>query len=201
MATPHVAGAIGLMYGAACEELIAESKSNPASVALAMRNYLLDGAEQLSSLNNLVDGSRRLNLLGALQQVQSYICDPTAPPSANFSAPAPSRNGCPGLSVTFLNQSSANANSYSWEFPGGNPATSTEENPVVVYNSVGVFPVQLIANNDFGADTIQFPNYVDVNTSGTRFVLNETFDAATFTEAGWSTVNPDNASTWILAAL
>ncbi|HOY48618.1 MAG TPA: S8 family serine peptidase [Flavobacteriales bacterium] len=201
MATPHVAGAIGLMYGAACEELIAESKSNPASVALAMRNYLLDGAEQLSSLNNLVDGSRRLNLLGALQQVQSYICDPTAPPSANFSAPAPSRNGCPGLSVTFLNQSSANANSYSWEFPGGNPATSTEENPVVVYNSVGVFPVQLIANNDFGADTIQFPNYVDVNTSGTRFVLNETFDAATFTEAGWSTVNPDNASTWILATV
>ncbi len=201
MATPHVAGAIGLMYGAACQELIAESKSNPGSVALLMRDYLLNGAEQLSSLNNQVAGSRRLNLLGALQQVQTFICDTTAPPSASFSAPQVSRNGCPGLSVTYQNQTTSNANSFLWNFPGGTPSSSTLESPTVVYNTIGVYPVQLIAFNNYGSDTLEIPSYVDVNNTSTRIVFNETFEGSSLSASGWTLENPDNVNTWTLSSV
>lgn len=73
MATPHVAGAIALMYAAACPQLIAAYKTNPAQVALDMRNYLLNGVDTLQALNGLVATNGRLNLYKALLQVQ-YNC-------------------------------------------------------------------------------------------------------------------------------
>lgn len=49
---------------------------------------------------------------------------------------------CQGTSISFVNKS-VNAISYQWTFEGGQPATSTKENPVVVYSTEGVFDVQL----------------------------------------------------------
>jgi PKD repeat protein len=199
MATPHVAGAIGLMYSAACDLLIADYKTNPGAVALLMRNYLLNGAEQLSALNNLVNGNRRLNLLGALQQVQTYNCDPTSAPSVAFSALG--RSGCPGLIVNFQNQSTSNSTSLAWEFPGGTPSTSSLSNPEVVYNTLGVFPVRLIASNAFGFDTLEMPSYIDVNNTGTRIVFNETFETGNFATNGWNIENPDQANGWEISTV
>ncbi len=55
-----------------------------------------------------------------------------------------------GGQVSFIN-TSANATSYAWEFPGGEPATSTEQNPTVAYSTAGVYDVILTASD--GADT------------------------------------------------
>ena len=54
-------------------------------------------------------------------------------PVPGFSANVTS--GCGPLTVTFTNESSANADTYLWEFPGGTPSSSTETNPTVVYNA------------------------------------------------------------------
>ena len=87
---------------------------------------------------------------------------PNAAPVANFFANA---NICEGGAVTFTNLSQNSPTNYSWSFPGGTPATSTAAAPVVVYNSFGVYPVTLIAQNAVGQDTLELLNYVDVTTS------------------------------------
>lgn len=193
MATPHVAGVIGLMYAAACDVLIADYKANPSGLALTMRQYLLDGADVIPAFATQVNGSRRLNAFGALTQVQSYICNTEAPPNANFNAPG--RTGCPGLTVNFNNLSSSNATSYQWEFPGGSPATSTDEDPIVVYNDFGQYTVTLIATNQYGSDTTVFADYVSVTNTGIRQIFNENFENGL---EGWTVLNPDNENGWAI---
>lgn len=74
MATPHVAGAVALMYAAACNQLIADCKNYPDSIAIVMRDYMLGSVDQISSLNGLCTSNGRLNLFGALTAVQTYNC-------------------------------------------------------------------------------------------------------------------------------
>ncbi|MCB9310503.1 MAG: PKD domain-containing protein [Lewinellaceae bacterium] len=68
------------------------------------------------------------------------------PPTISFTA-APT-SGCNPLTVQFTN-TSTNATSFEWIFQGGTPATSTEQNPTVVYNSPGTFNVLLIGYNSY----------------------------------------------------
>jgi PKD repeat protein len=62
-------------------------------------------------------------------------------------------NICQGSQVQFTN-TSQNATSYSWSFPGGNPSTSTQDNSVVTFNTAGNINVTLIAFNGTISDTI-----------------------------------------------
>lgn len=71
--------------------------------------------------------------------------------------------GCAPLQVRFDNQSSTNAASFAWEFPGGKPATSTERNPVVRYEQAGVYSVALVVRNAAGSVTARQSNLVQVN--------------------------------------
>ncbi|MNQ86862.1 PKD domain protein [compost metagenome] len=51
------------------------------------------------------------------------------------------------VTINFTNKSS-NATNYKWSFEGGSPATSTEENPTVVFTTAGSHEVILEALND-----------------------------------------------------
>lgn len=51
------------------------------------------------------------------------------------------------VTINFTNKS-ISATNYKWTFQGGNPAISTEENPMVVFTSVGEHEVILEASND-----------------------------------------------------
>ncbi len=81
-------------------------------------------------------------------------------PSAEFSVVE--NSGCPSFTTVFENLSSPNATSYQWEFPGGQPETSTEENPEVTYESSGVYNVILIAQNPAGSDTLEIEQFIEV---------------------------------------
>ncbi len=48
-----------------------------------------------------------------------------------------------GQSVHFMDNSIGSPTSWEWIFEGGNPATSSEQNPVVAYNEAGSFDVTL----------------------------------------------------------
>ncbi|MFM8370764.1 MAG: PKD domain-containing protein, partial [Bacteroidota bacterium] len=85
------------------------------------------------------------------------------PPSAEFTAGP--LTGCPGLTVVFDNNSSDNATTFAWSFPGGSPDTSSLENPTVVYNAPGQYDVTLIASNSAGTDTVTFVNYIQVGSA------------------------------------
>lgn len=197
MATPHVAGAIGLYYAAACSQFITDYKANPGALALTMRNYLLTGVDSITSMTNDVSSRGRLNLFKGIQRVQSYVCLVNVPPVAGFNSS--SASGCPGLTVNFTSTTQGNPDSVVWFFPGGSPSTSSSNSPVVTYNAYGQYNVQLIAYNAFGSDTVTLVNYVDVNNTSVTTIFSEDFEIPDFVTTGWSVVNPDNANTWYLA--
>lgn len=74
---------------------------------------------------------------------------------------------CMGDTVNFYDQSTNNPSSYQWTFPGGTPATSTLQNPVVIYNTPGIYSVTLVATNSLGSNTSTYPSYVVVNSNPT----------------------------------
>jgi len=96
-------------------------------------------------------------------------------PAANFTTATTTIEA--GSSLMFTN-TSLNATSFLWLFPGGDPNTSTEENPTVTYNSTGVFSVTLTAVNSNGEDnTITLAQYITVEeaTVPTMATYNVTF--------------------------
>ncbi len=53
---------------------------------------------------------------------------------------------CPGESVVFTNKSNFTGSSFQWTFAGGTPASSTDANPTVTYNTSGRFRVTLVVD-------------------------------------------------------
>ncbi len=68
---------------------------------------------------------------------------------------------CQGETVSF-SSTSTDAVTYSWSFPGGTPASSTDANPVVTYNTPGTYSVTLTAINDCLEETITQTNIITV---------------------------------------
>jgi PKD repeat protein len=85
---------------------------------------------------------------------------PTLPPVANFTSSTTTASV--GQNVTFTDQSTNNPTSWSWTFAGGTPATSTDQNPVVVYNTPGTYTVSLTAANSAGSDSVTKTDYMTV---------------------------------------
>ncbi len=79
MSAPHVTGTVAAMYAAACKALIDAYHEYPDSIALLVKEYLLDAAEWNSSLNNLTVTNGRLNLFRAISNLKRFNCD-----SCNF---------------------------------------------------------------------------------------------------------------------
>ena len=94
---------------------------------------------------------------------QSTIFDPLSNlPYANFVGDTLS--GCPGFNVQFSDSTLNSPIAWSWTFPGGTPATSNLQNPIVTYNTPGLYHnVKLIVTNTFGTDSITKLSYVAVS--------------------------------------
>jgi PKD repeat protein len=84
-------------------------------------------------------------------------------PKANFTANT--NDYCSPANVRFTNASSNNVVGFQWLFPGGTPATSTDLNPSVIYQTSGVYDVYLIASNGNGKDTFKRTSFIRVNGS------------------------------------
>lgn len=86
----------------------------------------------------------------------------TPAPAVNFNTAT--TTVCEGASVQFTN-STTNATTYSWTMPGATPSSSTSANPTVVYLNSGTYNVQLNATGPGGSNTLNIPNYINVNPS------------------------------------
>ncbi|MCJ8012119.1 discoidin domain-containing protein [Paenibacillus sp. KQZ6P-2] len=60
----------------------------------------------------------------------------------------------PGETVQFTDLSSEVTESWHWNFPGGQPSSSTDQNPKVTYSEGGTYEVTLTAKNSVGEDTV-----------------------------------------------
>lgn len=117
---------------------------------------------------------------------------PGGGPYANFTADKLSI--CAGDVVQFTDQSFDTPTVYQWSFPGGTPATSTDVNPLVTYNTPGTYDVTLTVTRDTSSNTKTISGYITVKGT-TPLPLAEGFEG-TFPPAGWSVVNPDNQTAW-----
>jgi PKD repeat protein len=73
------------------------------------------------------------------------------PPAPIAAFTASTTNIKAGESVTFTDESANDPTAWQWTFEGGNPTTSTEQNPTVTYDTPGVYAVTLTATNNAGA--------------------------------------------------
>jgi PKD repeat protein len=91
-----------------------------------------------------------------------FIVFPAAVFDASFTASA--TDICEGESVNFYDSSSGNAISWEWTFEGGTPATSTLQNPVVMYEIAGTYDVSLTVSDGVEVSTATLQDYITVST-------------------------------------
>jgi PKD repeat protein len=85
----------------------------------------------------------------------------STPPVANFSTT--NTTVCAGESISFSNSTSGTSPTYSWSFVGGNPSSSTDENPTITYDTAGDYTVELTATNGLGTNTMTQTDYITVS--------------------------------------
>lgn len=126
----------------------------------------------------------------------AYVPPLTCPVIADFVSL--NRIVCSGSNVQFMDRSLNEADTFQWSFPGGNPSTSTLQNPLIKYDSAGVFSVSLIASDSTNSDTITFSNYITVNAPGIGDTLSfyDDFDSGVFPTSHLTLNNLDGGVTW-----
>lgn len=70
--------------------------------------------------------------------------------------------GCAPLKVKFFDKSSSDVTDWEWQFEGGNPLTSTDKNPEVVFTKKGRYTVKLTVKNTNGTNALTRQQYIQV---------------------------------------
>lgn len=70
-----------------------------------------------------------------------------------------------GQTVNFTDLSTNNPTAWAWVFEGGEPASSSEQNPSVTYPEPGIYDVTLIVQNEYGSDTKTVEEYITVDST------------------------------------
>jgi PKD repeat protein len=134
---------------------------------------------------------------GAGTNIKAYRINKPLPPVADFTAD--STNIFTGQSIDFFDQSSFQPTEWQWNFPGGSPLTSIEQNPQnIVYNSSGIYEVSLIASNNLGTDTLTKLCYIEVEQS---VFVNDEINSLNEFALHQNYPNPFNPSTSIQYAI
>jgi PKD repeat protein len=166
----------------ACQNMLSEGQSD------RMKGSLETIRTQIWTAENLV----------ATGIDTAYVTPETCPVVANFSTL--SNEICIGNGVEFHNTSLNTFDSVKWVFPGGSPSESTMENPLVRYDSLGVYSAMIIAYDSLGADTMFKDSIIRVNPPGIGEDLKffEGFESGVFPDNGITLVNYDQGITWQL---
>jgi PKD repeat protein len=86
-------------------------------------------------------------------------------PTAGFRTQSPV--GCVPFTVQYENTSTSSATDFIWTFPGGNPSTSTDRNPIVTYNAKGKYDAKLVAKNFLESDSLTLTDFIEVKVAPT----------------------------------
>jgi subtilisin family serine protease len=74
-ATPHVTGAIALLFSVPNQEFADYATMYPDSAALWAKRFILEGVDSNASLTNITVTGGRLNLFGAIEKMYEYFPD------------------------------------------------------------------------------------------------------------------------------
>ena len=126
-----------------------------------------------SALNSSNSGRNNLkttaNLIATGADGNLYLC------KANFEADK--TTVCPGSVIHFTDNSYNAAIGWTWSFPGGSPASSTNQNPSVTYNTPGIYQVTLTATDGSTTDVEVKTAYIRVSPTSSTLPFLEGFES------------------------
>ncbi len=143
-----------------------------------MRSALTSATSQRSSLWTAS------NLTATGISTASVLCQADFETNSNYANVL-----CEGDSLKFTDLAwNGNPTSWSWTFPGGTPATSTDSTPTITYNTAGLYNASLTVTNGSGSVSVTKTGYVRVNHSTAMY--NGSFYSEGF-ETGGAIPNAD----------
>jgi PKD repeat protein len=93
---------------------------------------------------------------------------------------------------------SAQGASWQWTFPGGSPATSTLQNPVVTYNTPGAYNVTLKVTDAYGTNTQTLNAFITYANGADTVDLAQDFEPANYPATNWRLLNSAQTFDWQL---
>ncbi len=90
-------------------------------------------------------------------------CASTSAPNAEFSYSITEQ--CTPGKVQFADQSTGTISQWNWVFEGGTPATSTQQNPLVTYNTAGIYNVSLTVSSGSLNNTLALNDEIEILAS------------------------------------
>jgi len=105
---------------------------------------------------------------------------------------------CVGETIQFTDMSFNGIDSWTWEFEGGTPSVSNDTNPVVIYNTPGIYQVKLIAGSGIELDSLITTNMIEVfeNTGLQEYMTYDFEGNYSFENSMWYANNPDGQIEW-----
>jgi PKD repeat protein len=171
------------MEYAFCERMFTQGQKTRMRAALnsgqAYRNQLWTGANHAAT--------------GTSTGYSAPPCVPQADFSSNYTML------CTGGTVNFNDLSwKALPTTWSWSFPGGSPSVSADQNPVVQYNTPGIYPVTLTVGTSSGSNTLTKNSLVIVRPTWAYYNIpySESFEnMTTFPNSDYIVIN-DGGNAW-----
>ena len=111
---------------------------------------------------------------------------------------------CSGTSVTFQDLSwNGDPTSWQWDFPGGSPSTSTTQNPVVQYNTPGIYDVTLTVSNGGGSNSKTRTSIIVVSpaTGAQTVPFAEDFENVTIPSGSDWMIENSGGNAWTLSTV
>lgn len=157
------------------------------------------GQRMRDALTSTISGRNNLWSAENLSLTGVFNLQSNCAPQAAFSLS--NSHTCVGVPVTFYDNSwNGTPQFYSWVFPGGNPSTSSEQNPVVTYNTPGVYSVTFSCGNSAGSSTpIVLENIVSVIDNSSGVYANfweENFESNSVPGVDWRVSNNSGGAQW-----
>ncbi|MCB0755152.1 MAG: PKD domain-containing protein, partial [Flavobacteriales bacterium] len=152
--------------------------------------------DQKSRMDAVLSGTRS-NVWSNSNLTATGVLLPETPcaPKAQFSAER--RIVCAGEPITFTDGSyNGEPTTYSWDFPGATPSSSSSANPTVVYNATGVYSVTQTVSNAQGTDSQTQTDYVTVIPSSAEVNSYFSFEGFEETEEDYLVISDGLGNTW-----
>lgn len=100
---------------------------------------------------------------------------------------------CAGQSIQFIDNSFHAPTSWSWNFEGGQPNQSSDQNPLVTYTEPGIYSVELTVSDGQNAATISKESHIVVLPSGQTLPYFESFEEySSLLDSDWQGIQPAN---------
>jgi subtilisin family serine protease len=165
MASPHVAGAVALLYSAATEEFMEAYHNDPSGMALVIKQHILNGTDPLPTLEGKCVSGGRLNLYKSIQQMLNPLI--AVSPQRVYYQIMPETND--SMEVTLINNSDSTFDYVLTYDPTVTWLDLNKDTGTLDASGADSFVIYL---NSEGLDTALYFTYVKINYADTmKFML------------------------------